>query len=484
MKAKQILLFLISIFLILGTVWFFYPKDGVEVLGLKLRFPSFTAKAAENLYSNELNVDSVLNRIEKSFIMNYSESVQDSLHYFRSLVKENHSHIHFPKEDYTYFDSFYSLLENNRKKGETLRIMHYGDSQIEMDRISSILRQYFQENFGGNGVGMVPVIQRVPTNTLSQKASGALERFIVFGDSTTRRASHKRYGVMAQFAQLSGEGSLWFRCGRHKNTQANAKQFSKVSVLIGNANPEFTVKLRCDTFRTETKKIPAGEKVAMLSWKLPQPVEKGTLYFNGSAEIYAVLLDGDGGVAVDNSALRGCSGTIFTRLDEDLLRQSFALLNTQLIILQFGGNRMPSIKTDKNISSYMVQIEKQIELFKRVAPKTKILFIGPSDMGKRVDGKMGTWPKLPELNDSLRVTTLRSGIAYWDMFNTMGGENSMDKWVKHSPPLAGSDYIHFTTRGAEEIGNILSQTFDSYYKFYKLRKNLPADSVYNFIHQK
>ena len=45
--------------------------------------------------------------------------------------------------------------------------MHYGDSQIECDRITSLLRQRFQEEFGGMGVGLVPALQNIPTFTLS-----------------------------------------------------------------------------------------------------------------------------------------------------------------------------------------------------------------------------------------------------------------------------------------------------------------------------
>ena len=485
MKAKRIILFILFTHLILGVVWFIYPKQGIHILGVELRFPNFETKAEEKPGGRNIDVDSILHNIERSFIMNCSESLQDSLHYFRNFLKENSSRIHFPEGDYTFFDPFFQMAEQNRRKGgAVIRVMHYGDSQIEMDRISSVLRQYFQETFGGNGVGMIPVIQRVASTTLSQEASGSLQRYIVFGDSTTRRASHNRYGVMAQFSQLSGNGSLWFRCGRHKSTQPNARQFSRISLLVGNAGKNFTAKLGCDTFRTEVKHFPEGEKVALLRWDLPHPVEKGTLRFNGTAEIYGVMLDGDGGVALDNDALRGCSGTIFTRLDEELLRQSFALLNTRIIILQFGGNRMPSIKTDKNISSYMKQIEQQIRLFQRVAPQASILFIGPSDMGRVVNGRMDTWPKLPELNDSLRMTALRNDAAYWDLFSAMGGENSMVNWVKHVPALAGSDYIHFTDRGAREVGTILSNSMQSYYNFYQLRKQLPADSVFQFIHER
>jgi lysophospholipase L1-like esterase len=44
-------------------------------------------------------------------------------------------------------------------------------------------------------------------------------------------------------------------------------------------------------------------------------------------------------------------------------------------------------------------------------------------------------------------------IAYWSMYDAMGGKNSMVKWVEIG--LAGSDYVHFTRAGANKIGRLL-----------------------------
>ena len=102
-------------------------------------------------------------------------------------------------------------------------------------------------------------------------------------------------------------------------------------------------------------------------------------------------------------------------------------------------------------------------------------------MGKSYNGKLGTWKGLPELNDSLRAMALRNKIAYWDMFNVMGGEGSMAQWVKHNPPMAGPDYVHFTYRGAQEIGSDLAKSFTTYYDFYKMRQHVPSEKVIEFI---
>ena len=476
MKAIRTLIFIFSVILILGVAWYFFPAEGLTIGDYTLRFPSYAEDMAPA--QEEVDVDAVIDKVNKSFEMTVSDNLLDSMRYYRSYLKENPNRIYLPNDDYTFFDPLFSQLENADEEGKTYRIMHYGDSQIEMDRISSVLRQKLQEFFGGSGPNMIPAIQPVATISVSQHSNN-LHRYMVYGDAN--RASHNRYGVMSQFSQVTGGGSISFTQTSHSQAFEKAKEISTVSVLLGRNSQGFTMTLKCDDIPAETKVLTANDSVSLVTWVLPEDVKRGTINFVGDAEIYAVLLDGEAGVAIDNVALRGCSGTIFTRINEATMRQSFDLLNTRLIIMQFGGNRMPSISSSKNITPYMAELEKQINYMKRVAPKATLLFIGPADMGKSYGGKMGTWHGLPELNDSLRVMALRNHVAYWDMFNVMGGEGSMAQWVKHNPPLAGPDYVHFTFRGAQEIGTNLAKSFTTYYDFYKLRQHVPSEKVIEFI---
>ena len=478
MKPIRTLIFIFSVILILGVAWYFFPAEGLAIGNYTLRFASYAEDTAPE--KEEVDVDAVLNKVNKSFEMTVSDNLLDSMRFFRNYLKENSNRIYLPNDDYTYFDPLFHQLEHAQAEGKTYRIMHYGDSQIEMDRISSVLRQKLQEFFGGSGPNMIPAIQPVPTISVSQRSTG-LNRYAIYGDATNHRASHNRYGVMAQYGQVLGGGTISFTQTSHSQAFENAKDFTTISVLLGRNSEGFSATLRCDTIAPETKVLAANDSVSLLTWEFPVDVKRGTITFKGNAEIYGVLLDGDSGVAVDNVSLRGCSGTIFTRMNESIARQSFDLLNTRLIIMQFGGNRMPAISSPKNITPYMAELENQINYMKRVAPKAKLLFIGPADMGKSYGGKMGTWHGLPELNDSLRAMTLRNNVAYWDMFNVMGGEGSMAQWVKHNPPLAGPDYIHFTFRGAQEIGVNLAKSFTTYYDFYKMRQHVPSDKVIEFI---
>ena len=285
---------------------------------------------------------------------------------------------------------------------------------------------------------------------------------------------------MAQFCELYGPATLTFRAPTQRTTPENVRSFSKVSVLLaGRGSSGIRAKLQVDTFRLAPQAVPAGDKgVKMLSWDLPHPARRGAIRLDGNGEVYGILLDdAAGGVAVDNIPLRGSSGIEFTSIDRASLGDAIRLSDTRLIILQFGGNSMPYLNSEKRITDYMGQLRSQLDYFHSVVPDVKILFIGPSDMCRDSDGRILSYRRLPEVVDSLRTLALGHGDAFWDMFHVMGGSGSMKQWVAHNPPLAGPDYIHFTPVGAEIMGRRLADAMLIYYDLYRLRRELGSEAA-------
>ncbi len=218
MKPAQITIFLLAIFALLFGIWFAFPSKGVEVAGVHLRFPNY-------------------------------ESYKKSLYY--NYLTTNPNRIYMPGDDYHFLDSFFEEARKAHKNGTLVRILHYGDSQIEMDRISSVLRQDLQERFGGSGPGMVPMIQRIPTVSVSQKASGSLTRYAMVGDSLTNKASNHRYGPLTQFCTVSGNATFSFFKTNNRYSKQRAKEISKIGILLGYNSDDFTIKVKCDTLREQ-----------------------------------------------------------------------------------------------------------------------------------------------------------------------------------------------------------------------------------------
>ena len=471
MKARQVLAFILGVFLLLGAAWAVFPAGGVRVAGKTLRFASYEGDLRD-AQEKKLDVDSLLNAVKDRFAMH-----EDTLAFYRAFFYENPDRIFLPNDDYKFFDPVFRVFERARKEGKTVRVAHYGDSQIEMDRISQNLREALQQRFGGSGTGMFPAITTTPMASVSHYASGGFISYTMFGDSTSRRAGHRRYGPLAQVTGFNGNGTVSLRALKQKSTLEHVKTFSSVSILYGRSSDDFSVTVQSDTLKpkavTRTK-----NGVTWTTWDFTKPVDKATLKMTGSAEIYGVATDGKAGVTVDNIPMRGSTGHILTRIDSELMKASFELDGTRLIILQFGGNFVPAASSSKAISGYMDKVREQIAYFQEVAPSAKILFIGPSDMAiSTEDGRIVSYRRLPELVDSLRAVSLKSGAAYWDLYRMMGGQNSMGQWVRHRPAYAGPDYVHFTPAGAKVVGETFANSLLTYYDFYDLRKSLPSATV-------
>jgi lysophospholipase L1-like esterase len=475
MRPYKVLLFVLAAFTLLALAGMLMPAQGLTVGQLTLRFPSPSLLFEERAEEPQTSPDSTLAQLQRSSQMTGLRSMIDSLKFYRRFTTSDVSRIHFPDGDYTFFDSLFADLRD-ASATRNIRILHYGDSQIEMDRISSTFRQSLQSRFGGLGAGILPPVQTIPTFTVSQSSTG-LSRYVCYGDSTQPRAPHRRYGLMATCAQACGTSTFTARASSGKRVQPLARRYQKVTLIVGNNQAGFSA-----TCKGVAKKISAASKgVSLLEWDFADSLASLNLTMNGTADVYGIALEGKNGVSVTNVPMRGCSGTIFTRIDSAILGQCYRKLHVDLIIMQYGGNMMPSISSDKAVTNYMNAISKQLKYIHGLYPHAKILFIGPSDMSKRVNGKLQSYPYLSKMNDALKRTVLANHAAYWDMFAVMGGENSMIQWVSHQPAWAGPDYVHFTEAGAEKIAKVLSKAFLTHYDFFMLRSRCNSHLVKQFM---
>ena len=268
MKSSSILAFVVSTLVLIVGLWFVMPAEGLAIGPATIRFASLEQGLAE-AGETKVDVDAVLAEAQQRLEI-ISSSRRDSVKYFKTFINESPERFYFPGDDYHFFDDIFRSFESARRFGKTYRIMHYGDSQIEMDRISLVLRDSLQAHFGGTGVGLIPAVQRVPTYSTNQSWSGSMTRYIVFGDSTTVRAPHKGYGLMAQFSRVTGSATVSVRPTRNKSASERVKTFSRISMLVGNSSGDFKVSIKCDTLKpiVRNTEVAAGS-VDLLTWDLP-----------------------------------------------------------------------------------------------------------------------------------------------------------------------------------------------------------------------
>ena len=466
MKSYHIFIFIISTLFTLSLLSLIFPKDGLQVNDLTLRFPSLeemilerdTVKEVDEIMALPVSIDTV--KINE---------LADSLKFYKEVISTNPGRFHLPDHDFTYFDSLFEDMENAQSTEKVIRILHYGDSQIEMDRISRNLRKFLQGKFGGEGVGLLPLFQIIHSSSIQQRTTGEATGYSVY--DSRAKGKDKKYGILGKYYQMSGNVQFSASAVKSEKTTTNLRQFSKITLLFHDVKGGFNATLTDETNQITIKQSNDSIGLSHFVWQLDTPTTKIKLSLSGAANIYGVMLDGNSGISVDNIPVRGSSGTFFTQIDDASLAAMYTMSDVGLIILQFGGNSMPVINTEKGVAGFKERVGKQISYIRNLYPQAKILYIGPSDMSTRVNGVLRTYTYLPNVNQALQEAALENGAAYWDMYHTMGGENSMIHWVNNG--FAGKDYIHFTPAGADKIGEALSNTFSIMFDFYNMRKTTP-----------
>jgi lysophospholipase L1-like esterase/biopolymer transport protein ExbD len=471
------LISLLAVMILLCIIMFFFPKKGITIADSTINFPTinsfFVPKMEEDSLSKmeedlAILFDStiVVNKIDSAIIKHKLDS-----------LKQHRQSLQLNNDGQSAMNRFFAALDNAKNK--KVRIMHYGDSQIEADRITSYLRNELQKKFGGYGTGLFPIIQVAPKMSVNTEYSENWKRYPGFGrkDSTV---SHMKYGALMAFcryapipqSEISNDAmkhEAWLKIKKPRASYGRTKSYHQLKVFLSNSHSNIRYKITADGVDLIKGIISANTPFQTLKANFDKTPEEITITFKGkdSPDIYGISLEGNNGIVMDNIPLRGSSGTIFTKQNGTLLSNMYANLSPSLILMEFGGNTIPYIKNEKAASDYGRWFKSQINFMKKRNPQAAIIVIGPGDMSIKEGTDFVTYPLLENVRDALKDAAISSGCVFWDMYEVMGGKNSMPKWVNAEPSLAASDYIHFSPKGAKKIAEEFNVKLFGMYNQYK-----------------
>lgn len=368
------------------------------------------------------------------------------------------------------FGRLFSRLEEHGHVG----VLHYGDSQIEGDRISGVLRNAWQSRWGGYGPGLQAAVPLVQSFALRQSHDGPWRRHTRYGRRDTTDAD-ERYGLLGCYAELddardgASDGRTCLGLAPEPRT---FKQFARWD----------GVRVWHDTVVTSCTVLVDGVPVDTLMAGTPGnvlelPLSPDTSAMN-SEEGMEICFDGlpprifaleplGSGVQWHGVPMRGSSGTLFRKLERPHFPDQLKRLGPDLVILQYGGNMVPHCPDVAQAERYGGWFASQIRLFQWILPDAAILVIGPSDMAEKRGANWTSFPLLTAVRDALKNAALEEGAGYWDLLEVMGGPGSMPAWVASTPALAGPDHVHFTPVGAKRVGTLLDRSFLACYGEWK-----------------
>lgn len=476
---------MLSALLLLLPLALFSPKEGFSIGGMNVRFltwekimnPGKTKTADISNIVKDVDTTLIEEPIEDTLIKHDNQEGSMGKPSGGKLITESATSIAFSDEGLKKIHAFFSKMDEAASGKKKVRILHYGDSQIEGDRMTAYIRQRIQEQFGGNGPGMIPAINVYQTVSFKQTYSPNFKRYTNFGGDKLRT---KNYGVLNSVGRFTPEYTDstalanakivqegWIEIEPSNSAYGRARQYSNVKLFYTNCYKACGLKVYQNGNVIHEDSLITDGRYHALNLSFPSTPGKLRYVFTStvSPNVLGFSLEGDLGVQVDNIGMRGSSGTFFGKIEHALAGKMYADLNTELVIMQFGGNSVPYLKDTNAVKNYAKQFKGQLYTLKKLRPSAAIIVIGPSDMSRLQEGEYLTYPMLPHLVKAMKKVSLEVGAGYWDLFGAMGGLNSMPSWVQKG--LAGNDYIHFTNRGASIASQLFYEAFGAEYTKWK-----------------
>lgn len=345
----------------------------------------------------------------------------------------------------------YLISALNKSKNKQVRIAHFGDSIILGDIITEYLREKLQQKFGGQGVGFMNIVsddnrmRRTTTHTYSDDWE-----YISF---LTRNPKNLPVGISGALA-IPKIGS-WVKYEANP-VYKSSSSFSLIKIFYRDADKTSQIQYSIDDGSPINVNLTEGNELKKLEIKLKSNSKKFYMKFiaGKSPIFYGVSLESsNNGVYVDNFPMRGNSGASLSDISKETLMQFDNYIHYDLIIFNYGANVS---STNKGIFTvYENKMVKVIEKFKTAFPKTSFLLISSADRTQKVGSNFKTNPDVNLLIEAQKNIAERTNIAFWNLQEVQGGNDSMDDWVNASPPLALKDYAHFTYLGGEKVANFL-----------------------------
>ena len=358
--------------------------------------------------------------------------------------------------------TFYEALCKVRNMNRPVRIAYFGDSFIEADIFTADLREMFQKEFGGCGVGYVSITSPISgyrttvRHTFEGWSSHASTDSIGFDAKLQDMANRYFLPHEGAYVQLKGQSKY---VSRLDTCEVSTCYFlNKGAVAIRSAINGRDGEVHELPGEGTLQTVDVEGRIGQVRWTVEQA---------DSTIFYGVAMDGRRGVCVDNFSVRGSSGLQLRSIPLRTLQAFGKLRAYDLIVLQYGLN----VATERgvNYDNYKRGMLTVIDHLKTAFPHTAILLVSVGDREyKDKEGELRTMPGVKNLIRYQQSIAADGQIAFWNLYDAMGGEGSIVDMIDRK--MANLDYTHINFKGGKHLAGILFETLMYGKEQYERRK--------------
>lgn len=343
-----------------------------------------------------------------------------------------------------FFEELSDLSSARDKK--VVSIVHIGDSHIQANYITGMVRNLFQDDFGNAGRGLVfpyRLANSYGPNDVKFNYVGKWDYCSIKKDFESNKIGMVGYSAIPQpnselSIKVSEKGSLTF------NKVIILDEFGTL-LPISDSNVISWERINNQTFIASENLISEIRFKSTHSIKI-KPNIQGVILTNDSS-----------GILYHSMGVNGA--TVSQYLRSSNFQNQMVDLDAKLTVISFGTNDCYTYSSKFCSSCVKEDYQKMIQRIRKQDPDMAILITTPSDhfFRRRYSNK-----NLVKLRSVLYEIVDEENVALWDLYQIMGGKNSILDWQKAS--LARRDLIHFTKEGYEKQGDLLYRALMYHYE--------------------
>jgi hypothetical protein len=355
-------------------------------------------------------------------------------------------------------DSFYASLRRTEAKepGAVTRILHYGDSPVTADSITSDVRRLLQARFGDAGHGYLLIAKPWAWYGHSGvKLEGKGWKILPASQSREADGIHGLGGVSFRgetgaTSHVTLPDSGYARVIVYYLAQPDGGRFS---VGFGENTP-----VEIDT---------AGDQKKPAFAEIMVPAGSDSLELRvvaGKVRLFGYRFDKDQpGVQYSSLGINGAQIQMALRYFEP--HQWAAELQHEdpaLVVLNYGTNE--SIYPKYVDKEYPEELRAVIARIRAALPNASLILMGPMDRGVMSGGEISTPESLTKLIEAQRQIARETGCAFFNTFAAMGGAGTMGRWYQAQPRLVSADFMHPLPAGAAIVGGLFENALVKSYE--------------------
>ncbi len=330
-------------------------------------------------------------------------------------------------------------------------IVHIGDSHLQADVATSVVRRRLQSDYGDAGRGLVTPLKMAGTNEPRDYAFRGVDGVWVSSKLMKRPWATKMGFTGVSTTPMSGKGTIEVATLSRTGTP----QIFDCVCLLHSARPEVAPAVPYAATAVRTDSL-----VSVVT--LPQPVSTLGLDMSLPSDqaLYGMSLERmrPGGLLYHVIGNNGAAYVSYNGIER--FGDGVALLSPDLIIVSLGANEAFSRMTsDEMYSSIAVMVDG----LRRSCPGAQILLTTPMECQrstsvrrKRRRRRVRSYVVNPRVS-AMREVILRYGrdnkIPTYDFYEVAGGAGASAKWI--SAGMMARDRIHNSVKGYDVQGQLL-----------------------------